>query len=141
MDYMTLFSAANRDKPRFAALARAVLKQTDDLIALVPQLESGFSVAGGAGIQLDALGDSCGIPRPEGMNDEDYRQVLRVKLALFRWDGINDTVAPLLAEVLPGASYSDNSDGSVTLTPAEMLPLPAKKLFPVPAGMKVINGE
>ena len=40
MDYMTLFSAANRDKPRFAALARAVLRQAEDLIALVGSLDS-----------------------------------------------------------------------------------------------------
>ena len=139
--YITLFPGYTRSMPRFSALAQAVLRQAEDLQALVPQLESGFSVAGGAGVQLDALGESCCIPRPEGMNDEDYRQVLRVKLALFRWDGINDTVAPLLAEVMPGASYSDNSDGSVTLTPAGALPLPAKEMFPVPAGMKVISGE
>ena len=140
MDYLSLFSSSLRGKPRFMALAAALLRQVSDLQALVPSLESGFSFAHASGLQLDALGDSCGIPRPEGMNDEDYRQVLRVKLALFRWNGINDTVPPLLAEVMPGASYSDNSDGSVTLTPAEALPLPAKEMFPVPAGMKVVSG-
>ena len=76
MDYMTLFSAANRDKPRFAALARAVLRQAEDLIALIPQLESGFSLAGARGIQLDAIGESFGIPPARGPDrrglPEDY---------------------------------------------------------------------
>ena len=42
MDYMTLFPGYTRDKPRFAALAAAVLQQVYDLIALVPEMESGF---------------------------------------------------------------------------------------------------
>ena len=70
MDYMTLFPAYTRDKPHFAALATAVLQQVYDLIALVPELESGFSVAHAVGIQLDALGVSLSIPRKNGWNDE-----------------------------------------------------------------------
>ena len=139
MDYMTLFSAANRDKPRFAALARAVLRQAEDLIALIPQLGSGFSLAGARGIQLDAIGESFGIPRPEGLTDEDYRKVMTIKLALFRWNGSNDTVKPILDDVLPGSSFCDNLDSSVTLYAASALPLPPRDLFPVPAGVKPIE--
>ena len=93
MDYMTLFPFASRNMPRFSALAGAILSQVNDLLSVIAALPAAFSVSGAAGAQLDALGASILYPRPEGMNDEDYRQVLRVKLALFRWDGINDTVA------------------------------------------------
>ena len=69
MDYMTLLPGYTRDKPRFAALAAAVLQQVNDLITLVPEMESGFSVAHAVGVQLDALGVSLSIPRQSGWND------------------------------------------------------------------------
>ena len=81
-DYMNLFPAFSREKPRFAALAEAVLRQAADLMALAPQLASGFSFASAEGIQLDALGESVRIPRQEGWDDETYRKVLLRKLKL-----------------------------------------------------------
>ena len=133
---MTLFSGKNREKPRFAAFARAVLRQAEDLIALIPQMESGFSVESAEGIRLDAIGDSFGIPRPEGLGDGDYRALLRAKLALFRWNGSNDTIFRMLTEYLPGAVFTDNQDTTVTIRAPGTLPLPAREYFPVPAGMK-----
>ena len=56
-DYMNLFPAFSREKPRFAALAEAVLQQAADLMALVPQLASGFSFSSAEGVQLDVMGD------------------------------------------------------------------------------------
>ena len=91
MDYMTLFPGYTRDKPRFAALAAAVLQQVNDLIALVPELESGFSVAHAVGAQLDALGVSLSIPRQSGWNDETYRSILLRKLRRNQWDGLNSS--------------------------------------------------
>ena len=70
MDYMTLFPGYTRDKPHFAALDAAVLQQVNDLIALVPEMESGLSVAHAVGAQLDALGVSLSIPRQSGWSDD-----------------------------------------------------------------------
>ena len=42
-DYLALFPGATRDKPRFMALAEAVLQQVIDLFPLIAQLQSGFS--------------------------------------------------------------------------------------------------
>ena len=52
-DYMNLFPAFSREKPCFSALAEAVLRQVTDLMALVPQLASGFSFSSAEGAQLD----------------------------------------------------------------------------------------
>ena len=136
IDYMSLFPAYTRDKPRFAALAQAVLRQAQDLIALIPSLESGFSFAQAEGAQLDSLGASVSIPRQEGWSDETYRSVLLKKLRLYTWDGTNEAVSRFLDE---GQAQHDNTDGSVTVQEGSSLPLPANELFPMPMGVRAVN--
>ncbi len=133
-DYMSLFPAYTRDKPRFTALAQAVLRQAEDLTALVPSLESGFSFAQAVGVQLDCLGESVSVQRQEGWDDETYRAVLLKKLRLYTWDGTNETVSQFLDA---GQSQHDNGDGSVTARAESPLPLPANEVFPVPIGVEI----
>ena len=133
MDYMTLFPGYTRDKPRFAALASAVLSQVYDLIALVPELESGFSVAHAAGIQLDALGASVSIPRQEGWDDETYRDILLRKLNRNQWNGLNESAFEFVAE---GETFSDNGNGSVAAVTSA--PVEPGEVLPVPIGIKTV---
>ena len=131
---MTLFPAYTRRKPRFCALAQAILSQAQDLETVIWAIPAAFSPEGAAGTRLDALGSASGLPRPEGMADEDYRQYLRAKFALFTWDGTNETAQPLLESVFPGSTISDNGDGTVTVHPVSALQ-EAFHLYPVPAGI------
>ena len=133
MDYMTLFPGYTRDKPRFAALAAAVLQQVYDLIALVPELESGFSVAHAVGAQLDALGVSLSIPRQSGWNDETYRSILLRKLRRNQWDGLNSSAFEYVDE---GETFTDNCNGTVTAVTVEAVP--AGEVMPVPMGFKAV---
>ena len=135
MDYSALFPAYTREKPRFAALAEAVLRQAADLMALVPGLMSGFSFAHAEGTQLDALGESVSVSRREGWDDETYRRVLLKKLRLFTWDGTNETSLDFVEE---GESLNDRCDGSVIARTD--LPLPAAEVLPVPVGIKTREG-
>ena len=137
MEYMTLFPSFSRDLPRFSALAEAVLSQVDDLINLVQSMNAAFSVSGGVGAQLDALGDSVNIPRPDGMTDADYRQVLSSRLTLFTWDGANDTGQALLSRIFSGSTICDNQNGTVAVHPVSALQT-AQKLYPLPAGVRAI---
>ena len=123
--------------PRFIALAEAVLRQAADLIALIPSLESGFSFAFAEGIQLDLLGESIGIPRQQGWDDETYRSVLLRKLKLWTWDGTNESSFDYLSE---GETLNDNGDGTVTVSSEDPLPIPENEWFPVPLGVKAIGG-
>ena len=134
MDYMTLFPGYTRDKPHFAALAAAVLKQVNDLIALVPELESGFSVAHAVGAQLDALGASLSIPRQSIWSDETYRSILQRKLRRNQWNGLNDSSFGYVDE---GETFTDNCNGTVTATTVEAVP--AGEVMPVPMGIKTIG--
>ena len=133
MDYMTLFPGYTRDKPRFAALAAAVLQQVNDLIALVPELESGFSVAHAVGEQLDALGVSLSIPRQSGWNDETYRSILLRKLRRNQWNGLNDSAFEYIDA---GETFTDNCNGTVTAVTVEAVP--AGEVMPVPMGFKAV---
>ena len=133
---MTLFPAYTRRKPRFCALAQAILSQAQDLETTIREIPAAFSPEGARGARLDALGSASGLPRPEGMADEDYRQYLRAKFALFTWDGTNGTAQPLLESVFPGSTISDNGDGTVTVHPVSALQ-EQYRLWPVPAGVSV----
>ena len=135
-DYMSLFPSYTRDLPRFSALAEVVLRQATDLIALIPNLESGFSVDSAAGAQLDALGASFFTPRQLGWDDETYRNALRRKLKRVNWDGRNGTVTEFLSD---GDSVADHDNWMVTVRTADPLPLPACDLLPVILGEKVIS--
>ncbi len=135
-DYMSLFPSYTRGLPRFSALAEAVLRQATDLIALIPNLESGFSVDGAAGAQLDALGASFFTPRQLGWDDETYRNALRRKLKRVNWDGRNGSVSEFLSD---GDFVADHDNWTVTVRTADPLPLPACDLLPVVLGEKVIS--
>ena len=135
-DYLSLFPGASREKPRFMALAKAVLRQAADLISLTAALQSGFSFALAEGVQLDALAASVGLSRESGMADEAFRQYLLSKLALWTWDGTNEGVPGVLGIALPGTVLNDNQDGTVTVSPPGI----RQDLLPVPAGIQ-INDE
>ena len=115
MNYMSLFPSASRNKPRFSALAEAILSQVNDLQTVIAALPAAFSVSGAAGEQLDALGASFMLPRSDGLSDADYRAYLTAKLALFPWDGSNDSAYQLTARLFPGSTYCDNCDGTVSV--------------------------
>lgn len=133
-DYCTLFSATVRELPRFSAVAQMILSQAEDLISLIPYLQSAFSVDNAEGAQLDLIGETLGVPRSAAADssDETYRAYLKAKLILWRWDGTNESVMALLAEAFPGQGVTmmDNGDMTVTVENAPLL-----SLLPIPAGV------
>ena len=132
-DYLSLFPSASREKPRFMALAEAVLSQVMDLQNLVAQIRAGYSVGSAVGAQLDAVAAAVGLRRESGIeSDEAFRQFLLAKLCLWGWDGSNEGVPAALA-AQPGVTVSDNGNGTVTVSPAGSNP----ELLPVPAGVSV----
>ena len=137
LDYMSLFPSASRDLPRFSALAEAVLSQVNDLIAVVAAFPAAFSVSGAAGAQLDDIGASFMLPRPEGLTDVQYREYLTAKLGMFFWDGANDSAQEMLTKLFPGSTISDNCNGTVGVHTVSALQSD-QKLFLLPAGVQAI---
>ena len=142
-NYCTLFSAAVRDLPQLSALAQAILSQAEDLISLIPSLQSAFSAETAEGVQLDLIGETMSIPRSAAMDssDETYRALLKAKLSLWRWDGTNESVRDLLAEAFPGQGVTMTDNGNMTVTVVNMAALPAiaEVLLPLPAGVELIE--
>ena len=93
-DYLALFPGAIREKPRFMALAEAVLRQAADLQSLVLLLPEAYSLDHAVGLQLDALAACVGLSRADspqgaGAADAEFRAFVKDKLSLWRWDGTN----------------------------------------------------
>ena len=130
--YMMLFPGASREKPRFMALAQAMLQQVVDLMTLIETIQSGFSFATAVGSQLDAIAEAVGLSREYGMTDEDFRAYLLQKLKLWTWDGTNVNAPAVLPE---GVTETDNRDGTVTVSPAGT----RQDLLPIPAGVRMIT--
>ena len=131
---MALFSGYIRDKPRFSALASAVLQQVYDLIALVPELESGFCIGQSVGVQLDALGDSVSVARGSGWDDETYRRILLRKLRRNQWDGLNESSFEYVDE---GETFCENGNGTIMAATVEAVA--ANEVLPVPIGIRSIG--
>ena len=131
-DYLALFPGASREKPRFMALAEAVLQQAVDLMSLIESIQSGFSFALAEGEQLDAIASAIGLSRNPGMTDEAFRAYLLQKLKLWTWDGTNVSVPAVLPA---GVTETDNLDGTVTVSPGGT----EKELLPLPAGVRMIT--
>lgn len=147
-EYVSLFSPVHQQKPRFMALASAVLSQAADLLFLYRGiLPSAFSPETAEGFQLDTFGLLAGIPRPSAAtSDADYRVYLRAKTALHHWDGTNGSLPALLAEAFPGmdARLTDNQDGTVTVSfsaSSAPVPFPLKDVFPCPAGIRLTEEQ
>ena len=142
MEWLSLFPGASRDRPRFMALAEAVLRQASDLAALTAQMQAGFSFARAQGIQLDQIAAAIGLNRSDigtDVPDETFRQYVLAKLALWTWDGTNKTVPEVLRIALPGSTQTDNGDGTVTIT--GLFPTELEKSFPIPAGIREIHNS
>ena len=144
MDWLALFPGATRDKPRFMALVEAVLRQVNDLLPLIAQLQSGFCFETAEGKQLDQVAAAMGLSRKDTAegptcSDETFRTYIRTKLALWRWEGTNAGVHEMLESVLPESVVTDNGNGTVTVIPEGNLPAEVGKLFPVPAGVRIVT--
>ena len=133
VDYKELFSAGVRELPKFMGVAKAALKQVTDLREVIRELGAAFSLETAVGVQLDLLGGMIGIARNDGQTDEDYRKNLKGGLAVWRWDGTNETVRGVLEEAYPGETVTlrDNGDMTVTVNGGG-------ENLPVPAGVRVI---
>ena len=139
-DYMSLFPGATWEKTRFMEMARIILSQVDDLIYLINNgLKWAFCITSAEGINLDNLGAAVGLSRDDigvSVSDDTFCTYLLAKMALWGWDGTNAAVPDALS-VFPGSTETDNRDGTVTVSPRGTLPVPAKELFPVPAGVGI----
>ena len=141
-DYLSLFPGSTREKPRFMAVASALLQQVIDLQATVEELNAAYAPASAEGTQLDALGESLGLSRLDtsagaAATDEVYRDFIRKKLVRWGWDGTNKSVPGIAEQLQAGSVENDNQNGTVTVTGAGTQPAAVKEVYPVTGGVRV----
>ena len=137
MNYLDCFSSGVREMPRFMGVAGAVIRQVEDLQAVVRGLAEDFSLEGAVGVQLTLLGTGLSVSRPANMIDEEYRVLIRDKLRLWRWNGTNEEVAEVVNDTDPGGGERDNGNLTVTISPTDGLSVDAEELYPVVAGVRI----
>ena len=139
LSYNLLLSANVRELQKFSSISQVILSQAEDLICLIPVLQSAFSVETAEGVQLDLIGETFGVLRSAAADssDETYRAFLKAKLILWRWDGTNESILALLAEAFPGQGVTlrDNGDMSVKITNADGI----EDILPIPAGVTLVS--
>ena len=137
--YLDLISPVHHAKPRFMALAGAVLRQVTDLLSLYGnQLPEALSLETAQGFFPDTLAALSGFLRPTpGMSDDSFREYLRAKIQCNHWNGQNETLPGILSMAFPGveAKLTDNMDGTVTAELSTETSFPLEDLFPCPAGI------
>ncbi len=126
-----LFSPGCAALPRLSALADAVLRQAEDLAAAAAAIGACFGLETAKGAQLDLLGASLNLYRAEtapGAADAAFREAIRSRLALRRWDGTCGSLRPLLEAAGMQGPYEDHMDMTVS----------APAGAPVPAGIQLV---
>ena len=103
-------------------------KLFSDLMTLAAALQPGYSFSRAEGIQLDSMAEASGLKRADlgtDVPDEAFRRYVLAKLALWTWDGTNETVPAVLEAASPGSILTDNGDGTVMVNGGSVLPIPA----------------
>ena len=95
--YKDLITSQHRGKPKYMATVTDLLRYSDDIYATAVYMDEEFDLDLAVGAQEDVLGRLVGADRELGfqphtqdtatLNDEDYRILLKAKIAKNLWKG------------------------------------------------------
>lgn len=113
---LSRFTDILSDKPNIRALAEVIAPEMQQLEDMWFQLLNERSLDVGIGAQLDVVGNILNEPRL-GKNDDEYRQALRLKIALNTSDGTNDDVRQAVTQLTQSTTVfiDDNYPASVDI--------------------------
>lgn len=146
----------NRGQPKFMAFLRLILSILDDYKLLLDTFDDAFCLDNAVGPQLDMLGALVDASRElpfapvaasRILNDDDYRMLIRAKIARNVWDGTNRQAMDVFSGLFPdfGLVLQDRQDCSINIVVSTIREvselriemLNAGLLIPVPAGIKL----
>lgn len=127
MSYESLVTYRNSTKPKYMDFLRLILEHPVGLAAATDSILYAFDIGNASGQNLDIIGDLVGIDRllpfvpsvgSREMNDEEYRMMIRLKIARNSWDGRNEPILGIYKEVFQNTNilYKDNQDMTISLT-------------------------
>lgn len=152
--YENMVPSWNAEKPRYMAYLRLILGMVDDMRSCLDSFLESFDLDLAVGAQLDILGSLVGVSRilpfaplsaSRELGDDDYRLLIRARIAQNTWDGTNESAARLFYNVFPsfGIVMEDGQDSSINViirgsfTDLQIEMINAGLLIPHPAGVSM----
>ena len=150
--YLDLITSRNSTKPKYMDFVETILDHPIEMGAVTDSFLFAFDIENAAGVQLDTIGTLVGVSRllnfiptlgNREMNDDEYRMMIKLKIARNIWDGRNDPILSIYQEIFPrlNINYIDNQNMTITLyaqgefTVRESEILASSGLILVPAGV------
>ena len=125
--YRDLIIDEHRDKPKFMLTVDAVLKYNTDIYSVAVYLDDDFDLDESTGAQEDILGELVGEKRELDfqpltqetpiLNDDDFRVLLKSKIAKNHWDGTVDNLQEIWKSLFnENIKITDNQDMTMDVT-------------------------
>lgn len=153
LSYLNLITSEFRDKFRYISMLTGIFDQFVAVSNLLDSINSGLDPNIAEGVQLDMIGQYIGQSRRLNLNisgldsslsDEDYRFLLKARIAQQAWDGTIDGIYSLWNDLFGEETFVivDNQDMSCsfTINPASMTQVQielviSNMIIPKPAGV------
>ena len=150
--YENLVPSWNASQPKYMAFLRLLLGMPEQRRVLLEDIFDALSIEEATGKQLDTIGALVQADRvlpfapvsaPRRLGDDDYRLLIRARIALNYWDGTNEGAAKIFSDVFPdfGIILEDGQDASInvvlrgTFSDLQIEMINAGLLIPHPAGI------
>ena len=125
-EYLNLVTYRNSMKEKYMKFVDLILDQPLGSASVTDSILFAFDLNNACGTNLDIIGDLVGVDRllpfvptvgTREMNDDEYRMMIRLKIARNIWDGRNEYIKTIYNEIFPqlNITYVDNQDMTITL--------------------------
>jgi len=158
LSYENLVTSRNSMKEKYMEFVRLILNLPLSLSAVTDSILFAFDLDNAVGVNLDTIGELVGAKRllpfvpttgTREMSDDEYRMMIKLKIARNVWDGRNEPILGIYREIFPelNMAYTDNQDMTITLTAsgvfeereAEILAASGYILVPAGVGYNVVT--
>lgn len=124
--YKDLITSQHKTRPKFMGWLSDALTLVDNNIAAANSLPGSFDVDAASGVQLDVIGQIVGQSRaldfqpaggePPVLDDDNYRTVLKAKIAQNQWDGTIPKIYDLWNAVFPNIQLNIVDNQNMTMS-------------------------
>lgn len=125
--YLNLVTYRNSTKEKYMKFVDMILEYPISLGAVTDSFLFAFDLENAAGVNLDTIGALVGVDRllpyrpsldySRLLDDDEYRTMIRLKIARNVWDGRNEEVESIYRRLFPdlNVEYTDNQDCTIKL--------------------------
>ena len=125
--YLGLLTSEYRLASNLNAWLQDLLSPLNDTTNMLAGMTGAFDLDEASGVQLDVAGQIAGISKTVGfqpsdsvspiLDDATYRLLIKATIAANQWDGTEESLYPIWAQLFPGGSIiiTDNQNMSCTI--------------------------